>query len=73
MSLWQETGHDSQEALIAEVRHLIDETLPFLDELSPKEQNFVADTAQRLELYGDATQVSAKQLFWLRDIYQKIL
>jgi hypothetical protein len=72
MTLWQETGHESQAELIAEVRHLIDETLPFIDELTPKEAGFVSNLASKLEDYGEKTFVSAKQLFWLRDIYQKI-
>ena len=43
------------------------------DKLSEKEQSFIADLRERFEQYGGKTIVSVKQLFWLRDLKDKVL
>lgn len=41
--------------------------------MTPGEEEFVLGTEDRLTKYGDATIVSPKQLFWLRDLNEKYL
>jgi len=69
MALWQDTGQTparrSQEAA-----WLVDR-LQSVQDLNDWERTFVNDMAERLEQYGEATFVSAKQLFKLRDIADK--
>lgn len=40
--------------------------------LRDKELEFVNDITERLERFQDDTFVSPKQIFWLRDIYQRL-
>jgi hypothetical protein len=73
MPLWSETGHMSDIERVSEARRLVTEILPFTDKLSAKNAEFIQKFHDRFEQYGDGTFVSAKQLFWLRDIYETVL
>ena len=69
MSLFNETGHPHQDARNSEAIRLIEEISVSIESLGPTEQKFVNDMSKRVaegNLY-----CSAKQLFWLRDLYQK--
>ena len=68
----QETGGDAV-ARAKEAKELVDMILPHSEELSPKEQRFIEQTAERLDQYGEKTIISGKQLFWLRDIKDGVL
>ncbi len=69
--LWQETGHASHQDLINEVRRRVGTLQDHLEQMQLHERRFVEDTANRLDTYGDTTQISGKQLFWLRDLDEK--
>ncbi len=68
----QETGGDPAERP-DEVRRLLGMIGDRTDEMAPNEQRFVADCKDRLKRYGPKMQVSAKQLFWLRDLKENLL
>lgn len=73
MPLFQESGHANDSERLAEARRLAEEILPFEDELTPRERAFVEGMHAAFEKYGDKAQCSAKQLFWLRDIYGRVI
>jgi hypothetical protein len=70
-NLWQETGHASQEALLKEVSVLLSNLTDHKDEMTPKESRFIEDMEYRQDHCGSGFVVSAKQLFWLRDLNTK--
>lgn len=41
--------------------------------LEPGEIKFIADLTSNFQRYGARTMVSTKQLFWLRDIKERVL
>lgn len=71
MGLFNETGHDSIDERNTEARRLIEELSPFTEEMSLKERMFVRDMLQQKESNG--FRCSAKQLFYLRDLYERFL
>lgn len=68
MNLFNETGHDSIDERNTEARRLVEELAPFVSGMNPKEQSFVEDMLKHKESNG--FRCSAKQLFWLRDLYE---
>ena len=69
MSLFNETGHASQDDRNAEAERLIEELVANLEPLTQVERSFVESMNQRT--YEGNLHCSAKQLFWLRDLYEK--
>lgn len=71
MTMWSETGHASLAERAQEARKRVDAIANAVEEMEPNERKFVEDVGGRLDATGDATFVSAKQLFWLRDLDEK--
>jgi phage shock protein A len=70
--LFQESG-GSPESRTNEAEKLL-EMLEGRDEaMAPNEQKFVTDLRERFEKYGAKTMVSPKQVFWLRDIKDRMI
>lgn len=69
MSLFNETGHDSIDTRNQEAFRLIDELYDHLEEMQPHERSFVGDVYDKKE--ANELRCSAKQLFWLRDLFEK--
>lgn len=67
----EETGHESKEALISETRTRVDRLLKVKHMMRSNEVDLVNSLAEKLERYGEKTFVSAKQLFWLRDMEER--
>jgi hypothetical protein len=68
-NLFNETGHDSIDQRNTEAVRLIDELYGELAELGPWEHQFVSDLWRLKE--DNNLRCSAKQLFKLRDLYEK--
>lgn len=66
-----ETGHTTKQDLINEAVTLTERLLPHLSALRENEREFVESLNGKLRQYGYEAFVSAKQLFWLRDLEQK--
>jgi hypothetical protein len=67
MSLFNQTGHESDDAVKTEVKRLLGELSTDTEAMTPKERSFVEDMNDKV----DRITVSGKQLFWLRDLYEK--
>lgn len=65
MTLWKDSGGDLSARLV-ESQRLVDMLASALDMMTEKERYFVISMDQ-------ATAVSPKQLFWLRDLNEKYL
>jgi len=68
-NLFNETGHDNIDQRNTEASRLLDELIDEVGKMQPHEIRFVCDMndkRERLEL-----RCSGKQLFWLRDLYEK--
>ena len=57
---------------VQEVKALLEMLEPNMEIFTSKEQGFMSDMYDRLEQYGDKTFVSERQLFWLRDLKDRI-
>ncbi len=68
MGLWEETGHSSMDERVTEASRLVDEIAPFSASFREHEQRFLESVKDQIE---NKTFCSAKQLFWLRDLYEK--
>jgi hypothetical protein len=66
-----ETGHATKQDLINEAQTLCSRLLPHVGALRENEREFVETLNAKIQQYGERAFVSAKQLFWLRDIEQK--
>ena len=51
-----------------EAREILDMLEGYGELMSQQDRRFYEATLQRFEEFGDRTQVSLRQLFWLRDI-----
>ena len=73
MPLFQESGGSEQDRT-NEAIHIwkIIQDLDHSD-LSDKDAKFIDELRDRLHTYGASTHISPKQLFWLRDIKDKLL
>lgn len=71
-SLTTESGGDHRQRAM-EAEKLLELIGEDTDQLAPNEQKFVADLKERFERYGLQTTVSTKQLFWLRDIKDRLI
>jgi hypothetical protein len=68
-NLFNETGHASIDDRNTEAIRLIDELYPNLGAMIPRERQFVGDMWDRKE--RNELRCSGKQLYWLRDLYEK--
>jgi len=69
MSLFNETGHNSIDDRNTEAFRYIDELSNQTEAMAPHERSFVTDMHDRKE--RNELRCSGKQLYWLRDLYQK--
>jgi len=69
--LYNESGHASQSDRNQEAERLIDELVmsPMLESMLFKERQFVND--MNLRKQNGSLFCSTRQLFWLRDLYEK--
>lgn len=70
--MFDSSGGDNRSRL-EEARKLIALIVPHLHQLPQKEREFIVQTEYRLESFGDSALVTPKQLFWMRDIRDRIL
>ena len=68
-NLFNETGHNSIDDRNTEAIRYIDELKDQTESMQPHERQFILDMADRKE--RNELRCSGKQLFWLRDLYQK--
>lgn len=68
-SLFNETGHASQDNRNNEAIRILDDLSPYFEGMDVREQSFVKDMNDRKE--RGVLFCSGKQLYWLRDIYEK--
>ena len=68
-NLWNETGHNSMDERNTEAERLIEELTVNMEPMSPHERQFITDMNDRKD--NNSLRCSAKQLFWLRDLYGK--
>ena len=69
MPLWNETGHASIDDRNTEAIRYIDELSTQTESMEAHERKFVEDMNDRKD--RNELRCSGKQLFWLRDLYQK--
>lgn len=69
VNLFNETGHNSQDERNTEALRYIEELEPSLEMMDSYGAKFVRDLARRRD--ENTLVVTGKQLFWLRDLYQK--
>lgn len=69
MSLFNESGHAKIDDRNKEAERLIDEISVNLEPLQPHELRFLQDMSERVA--DNKLFCSVKQLFWLRDLYEK--
>jgi hypothetical protein len=68
-NLFNETGHNSIDARNTEAHSYIEELSSNTEPMAPQEKMFVENLFNMME--NQTLSVSTKQLFWLRDLYQK--
>ena len=68
-NLFNETGHNSIDERNTEATRLIDELVDQVGAMKPHEISFVTDMKEKVD--NLSLRCSAKQLFWLRDLYGK--
>lgn len=61
------TDAEKHTECVKHVNYLLD----FTEQMTDKERKFVEDLSDRMDRYGMKTQISNKQLFWLRDLVLK--
>jgi hypothetical protein len=69
MSLFNETGHASIDDRNTEAIRLIEELTVNMEPMRAHERQFLTDMNDRKD--SNELRCSAKQLFWLRDLYSK--
>lgn len=62
----------NQYELRDEAKELVERLVDHVAALPPRDGKFVQDMADRFEVYGDATRVTRPQVFWLRDIAERV-
>ena len=67
--LFNETGHDSIDTRNTEAFRLIDELSVNTEQMQSHERQFVTDMNDRKD--RNELRCSGKQLYWLRDLYEK--
>ena len=67
--LFNETGHASIDDRNTEAIRYIDELSTNLEPMAPHERRFIIDMSDKKD--RNELRCSGKQLFWLRDLYQK--
>jgi hypothetical protein len=55
-----------------EAKRHIDLLQDHFEELAPNEQGFIRDLADRFDRFEERTFISNRQLFWLRDIAERM-
>jgi hypothetical protein len=70
MSLQGESTLSDAEKVTEAIRH-VGYLLDFTERMMDNERKFVEGLSDRLDRYGAKTQISNKQLFWLRDLILK--
>lgn len=55
-----------------EAKELLSQLEDHHDDLKEKELEFIQGLSERIEKFGDMTIVSPRQLFWLRDIRDRV-
>jgi len=68
-NLWNQTGHDSIDERNTEAIRLIEELSVNTESMQAHERQFVADMSDRKD--RQELRCSGKQLYWLRDLYEK--
>jgi hypothetical protein len=68
-NLFNETGHPSIDDRNTEAMRYIDELKDQLEAMQPHERQFITDMSDRKD--RNELRCSGKQLFWLRDLYEK--
>lgn len=68
-NLFNETGHNSIDVRNTEAHRYIEELSSNTEPLASHERQFICDMFNRMS--NQTLSVSARQLFWLRDLYQK--
>lgn len=68
-SLFNETGHASQDDRNTEAIRLIEELSVNTESMQEHERKFILDMSDRKD--RQELRCSGKQLFWLRDLYEK--
>jgi len=68
-NLFNETGHDSIDNRNTEAFRYIDDLKDNLEAMAPHERQFIIDMSDRKE--RNELRCSGKQLYWLRDLYEK--
>jgi hypothetical protein len=68
-----ETGHATKKDLIDETRELVSRLVEVKHKLKERECEFVLSMDEKLRTYGYGAFVSAKQLFWLRDLEERLV
>jgi len=68
-NLFNETGHDSIDERNTEATRYIEELSSNLEPMQAHERRFVIDMDTKLK--ENNLRCSGKQLFWLRDLYEK--
>lgn len=69
MPLFNETGHSSLDERNSEAIRLIEELSSNTEQMEAHERKFILDMSDHKD--RQELRCSAKQLFWLRDLYQK--
>lgn len=67
-----ESGQTPEERA-REAKRLAESLLDTTPAMKEHEREFVEKMAERTQEYGEQTFVSPKQLFWLRDLYERYL
>lgn len=67
--LWNVTGHNSIDERNSEAIHLLEELSSSTEQMEPRERSFILDMCDKKD--RNVLYCSGKQLFWLRDLYEK--
>ena len=70
MSLQGQTTLTDDEKRTEAKKH-VDYLQDFFEQMQQNERTFVEQLSERFDRFGDKTQISNKQLFWLRDLVLK--
>jgi len=68
-NLWNDTGHDIIDQRNDEAIRLVEELSTNTEPMETHERKFVFDMADRIG--RNELRCSGKQLYWLRDLYEK--
>jgi hypothetical protein len=68
-NLFNESGHDNIDNRNTEAMRIIEELSNETETMLPHERRFVDDMSHKVDI--NELRCSVKQLFWLRDLYEK--